>query len=255
MADSPKPPSSEAAFTKQLAKHTLLRVEQLEDRRLLAVDVFVDTVTGFVTIMDESGLGEGTEVQEDNNVTLSLGNFDPDAGEAAAAQDGLLITDPDGVNAISGGLLQVSPTEVFVPQNFDFLPGVGSNILDVLTETIVIDLQGGDDDLTFTDNVGSVPVVTDYDIHGGDNGAHSDQLFLQGTDGEVESVSISPSSIDIGQTFVNGYAGVDIDVRGYEAITYAGNDQDDDLTTNLGLGVTTARVQSSAFLLVDEVPL
>lgn len=238
-----------------------LQVESLEDRRLLAVDVFIDNVTGLVTIMDESdqgGFGDdggGFEVQEDNDVTLSLGTFDPDGGEAAAEQDGLLITDPDGVNALSPGLLQVSPTQVFVPQNFDFAGGIGIDIQDVLTDTVVVDLQDGDDDLTFSDDVAGVPVVTDYDIHGGSNGAQSDQLFLEGTAGVSESILFQPGFIGSDQTLIGGYAdnGVIILSRGYEILEYAGAGDDDLVEISLGIGTATARVQNAQLADTDEV--
>ena len=232
---------------------TRLGVEPLEDRRMLAVDVFLDGVTGFITIMDDSGLGGGSGVEEDNNVTLSLGNFDPDGGEAAGVQDGLLITDPDGVNALTFGLLQVSATEVFVPQNFDFLGGVGASIQNVLTSTVVIDLQSGDDDLVFEDDADLVPVVTNYVISGGDNGTFSDVLTLEGTTGVSETITISPDSIDADETIIFGYGGIVIDARGYESIIFEGEGADDSLTVDLGAGTVSARAQSADITTTDEI--
>ncbi len=233
-----------------------LRCEALEERQLLAVDVFIDSVTGFVTIMDDAGLGGGevdTGVQEDNNVTLSLGNFDPDGGQAAVAQDGLLITDPDGVNALTFGMLQVSDTQVFVPQNFDFQFGGGENIQPVLTSTVVIDLQDGDDTLTFTDDVDAIPVVTNYDLRGGSNGAFSDVLNLEGTADATEDVTIQRDDLALDVTNISGYGGVAIRSRGYEQIFYDGVGNDDSLTVNLGNGNTTARVQNAVPLVADSV--
>ena len=236
--------------------HTRLGVEQLEDRRMLAVDVFIDPVTDLVTIMDESGLGEISEVQEDNNVTLLLGNFDPDGGQAAAAQDGLLITDPDGVNAIGTGFFAVpasNGTQVFVPQNFDFDLGIGVDLRNVLTANVVIDLQGGDDDLTFADDVDLIPVVTDYDVRGGDNGTNSDVLFLDGSTGVAETITIDDDSVETDRTDIFGYAGVTIEARGYEDISYVGEGFDDVLRVDLGAGTATARIQSASPSSTDEV--
>ncbi|WP_425395188.1 hypothetical protein [Aeoliella sp.] len=230
-----------------------LRCENLEERHLLAVDVFVDPVTQFVTIMDESGLGEGIEVQQDNNVTLSLGNFDPDGGEGAALQDGLLITDPDGVNALSPGMLQVSPTEVFVPQDFDAMVGPGELLVPILTSTVVIDLQSGDDDLTFAFDLDLVPVITNYDIHGGDSSLFSDVLTMQGTGGVAESVIINPSSQDPDVVEISGYAGVATQSQGFEVIAYTGAGVDDDLDVNVGGGSNSTRVQRSQTTGRDEV--
>lgn len=239
--------------TGKLTRGRRLRVESLEERRMLAVDVFVDAVSGFVTIMDESDLGDPANVQEDNNVTLSFGNFDPDGIFGVGPQDGLLITDPDGVNALTAGIFQVSPTEAFVPQNFDFGNIAIPDVQPVLTETVFIDLQDGDDTLTFAEDIASVPVVTDYDIHGGSNGAGSDVLVLNATLGVAESVQISPDTVDTDTTNVAGYAGVALEVRGYEDILYEGSAGDDDLVVELGLGVTTARVQNTTTSVTDEV--
>lgn len=220
-----------------------LQVESLEDRRLLAVDVFIDDVTGLVTIMDESDQNDSTEVQEDNNVTLSLGNFDPDGGGGASTQDGLLITDPDGVNALSLGLLQVSDTQVFVPQNFDFDFGIGTDLQDVLTETVVVDLQGGNDDLTFNFDLDSVPVVTTYDLHGGDSSVFSDVLRMIGTTGAAELVVVNPNSIDPDLVEIVGYANVTTTSEGFETISYEGSGGDDDLSIFAGGGAAATRVQ------------
>ncbi|MCO6044792.1 hypothetical protein NG895_12845 [Aeoliella sp. ICT_H6.2] len=230
-----------------------LRCEPLEERHLLAVDVFIHPVTGNITIMDQSAFSEGSEVQEDNNVTLSLGNFDPDGGEGAAAQDGLLITDPSGVNALSFGLLQVSDTEVFVPQNFDFQIGIGQNIQDVLTALIDIDLQSGDDDLTFSFDLDLVPVVTNYDIHGGDSSQFTDVLHMQGTAGVAESVIINPSSADPDVVEISGYAGVATQSQGFELIVYDAANLDDNLDVNVGNGSAAARVQAATYVGRDEV--
>lgn len=238
-------------FKRRQRGYRRMQVEPLEDRRLLAIDVFINPVTNLVTIMDESGSGE-VGVQEDNNVTLSLGNFDPDGGEAAVAQDGLLITDPDGARAIGIGLLQVSPTQVFVPQNFDFDPGIGTDLQNVLTAEIVIDLQDGDDTLTFSETISDVPVVTDYDIRGGSNGTFSDVLVLETEAGAIDFTRIEPDfSLPDGQLI--NHSGLFIGTRGFEEIVYDADGDDDALVVGLGGGTAIAEVQAAAFVNGDLV--
>ena len=224
-------------------KHSRLGVEHLENRELLAVDVFLDAGSGAVTIEDASELAGGSQIQQDNFVTLSLGNFDPDGGDGAAMQDGLLITDTDGVNALSPGLLQVDATTVFVPQDFDFDPGIGVNLQAVLSPGIFVDLQDGNDRLRFEDNVADVPVVTDYLLDGGTSDDGEDRVLLSASDGIAEMVQIRGALSGAIETQIDGYAGVRILTEGNELISYVGAGDDDDLIVDLGRGDATAHVQ------------
>lgn len=144
---------------------------------MLAVDVFVDGVTGLVTIEDASGLVGGDASEESNVVTLSLNNRDPDGAGGADEQDGLLVTDPDGAIALGTGIVQVSPTEVFVPGDFDFDPGVGVDLRDVLTDEINVFLQAGDDSLEV--EADGVDILHHFFFY--DGGSGSDLLTFSGT--------------------------------------------------------------------------
>ncbi|MEM8943849.1 MAG: hypothetical protein AAGD11_01595 [Planctomycetota bacterium] len=245
---------------KQSARTTLARrmqIESLEDRRMLAIDVFIDAVTGFVTIKDESGLAGGDTVQEDNQVTLAFANMDPDSGEGAGVQPGLLITDPEGVNAIGPEVFSVvgsGGTQAFVPVMYDAMPGVGEDLQNALTPIVVIDLQDNDDTLTLDDiDDATLSMVEAFDIRGGSNGGGSDVLVLNGVAGNQDDVEIQPSATVLGEQTVTGL-GANQTVRGFEHIVFNGQDaDDDDLTINLGLGEAVARVQHSVVANADEV--
>ncbi len=233
-----------------------MRVETLEDRRMLAVDVFIDPVTSFVTIKDESGMLGGDTVQEDNRVTLAFAMLDPDPTEGAGVQNGLLVTDPTGVNAIGIGVFPIAGsggTQAFVPVQFDLLPGAGAVLVNALTTTVVVDLQDNDDTLVFDDSIGGLPVVTEFDIRGGSNGSGSDTLVLNGNLRVNDSVVIQPSALVPANQTITGL-GASQTVSGFENIFFDGQDADnDDLTVNLGLGEAIARVQHANAAETDEV--
>ena len=238
-----------------------LQLEPLEQRRLLSVNVEIHPITNLVTITDDGGsFGAADTVQEDNNVTLSSAqiNVGPDAG----MQPGLLITDPAGVKyepTASSGIWYVSPTQVFVPQQYDFdgaAPGGPNAPVNVLTATVNVDLQGGDDTLTFDNNFSTdMPgVLTTVNVRGGDNGGNSDTLLLDAN--TTGTVNIEADSSVPGQTNITGYTGapgIAINSKGYETIRYTGGGTGYNLDVNLDYGAHTARVFNTVPQTMDAV--
>jgi Ca2+-binding RTX toxin-like protein len=174
-------------------------------------------------------------------------------GGDAGVQPGLLISDPGGVSAL-GNVVQVSPTSAFVPQFYDadgIVNGLGVTAL--LTATVDVDLQSGDDDLSFSNNVDSVPVVTVYNVFGGDNSAGSDLVNLNGTTGAMETVAIAPDGSNSDETDISGYAGVTINSRGFELVSYVGVSNNDTLIVNPGQGDHSVRVDNASLVGTDRV--
>ena len=137
-----------------------------------SVDVFFDVATGLMTIRDRSGLAGGSIIQQDNNVTLTLGQFNAGGGNVP----GIFVTDPAGVNAIGAGTFAVSDTQAFVPQT-------------AFTPTLAVDLQAGDDRLTV--DLEGTDLVTTPIVYNGGTG--SDTLFVQGTPTTaIETVTYTP---------------------------------------------------------------
>lgn len=241
---------------KQRARPTVSRrmqVESLEDRRMLAVDVFY--IAGGPVGIDQASIGTNF----DDNVTLSLGNFDPDGGQGAVAQDGLLVTDPDGVNALSPGLLQVNATQVFVPMDFDSDPGIGIALQEVLSDQINVDLGSGNDTLTI--DVSATDILRHQFFY--DGGTGSDSLTLTGTPtGVITATTYTPGLQpdegtilfeDGGTPMSIAFDGLEplVDLVPAEALIVNGNGDDNEITYAAGSIPTQGLVSIDGFETIE----
>ena len=234
--------NAERVFPAQ-AGYSASAIETLEDRRLLTVNVYFDNVTSQISIVDDyaddslqaaraSPVSRPNHIQEDNDVTLSNGVTTPGR---------LRVTDPLGVILepeifIAGAGIQISATVVEVDS----------------TAIVRVDLQGGNDRLTFASDFNAVATLVTLNAHGGDP-EEGDGLIINATAAVVETVTIGVDGSDQDEQDITGYAGKTLNVRGYESILYDGSGGDDNLIVDLGAGVATARVQNAALLNTDEV--
>ncbi|NLX97024.1 MAG: hypothetical protein GXY83_12690, partial [Rhodopirellula sp.] len=201
-------------------KERRLQMEPLEQRQLLAVDAFIaNNALGVSTlwVFDDAGFIVTPNQIQENDVTIS--------------RSGTLVrvSDPNGV--FSSGATNTGPGYAeFDTANFD---------------NFHIDLQDGDDTLTFANSFTSDDIEA-INIEGG-GPSDSDGLFLNGVTGAVaQTVIISPDNSNPDETDIVGYAGLaTINARGYELIRYTGADTDDTLAVALGDGNDDARVEDA----------
>jgi len=132
----------------------------------------------------------------------------------------------------------------------DLTTSVGQHIdLDgVLIENITIDALGDNDTINLG---GMIEIDGQFTIEGGDSDAMTDVLNLMGLPGAT-NVTIAPNAADSTRQIVQGL-GAEQDVSGVERINFTGQDGDDNLFVDLGLGNATARVQNAAQSSTDEV--
>lgn len=206
-----------------------------------SVDVFLDPGTGLVTVSDRSGLAGGSVIQQNNNVTLTVGQF--------GGMSGLFVTDPAGVNALSG-FTQVSDTQVFVAQP-------------ALTPTLAVDLQAGDDNLIVdVEGTGLITTPIAYD-----GGTGSDLLTVMGTPATaVDTVryapGIQPDEGRVSYDIDTGVAGLDmvidfdnlepvVDLVAAATLVVDGNGDDNQMTYSVGSVVTRGLVSVDGFETVE----
>lgn len=191
--------------------------EPLERRRLLAIDaaIALDNVgTPTLFIFDDLGLIGGANQIQDNQATIS--------------RSGNLVRVSDPLGVFTDGTASAS--------------GPGFADFDVANfDAVHVDLQGGNDDLTFDESFTSGGINT-IGLVG--DGGEGDVLFLEATTGVAQTVTIDPDNTDGNETDIANYAAVTLNASGFEQIVYLGEDSDDTLIVTPG-PVGTARVQNS----------
>lgn len=208
-----------------------------------SVDVLLDPGTGLVTVSDRSGLVGGSVIQQNNNVTLTVGQF--------GGMSGLFVTDPAGVNALTG-FVQVSDTQAFVPQAS-------------LTPTLAINLQAGDDNLFVNvEGTGLISTPIAYD-----GGTGSDLLTVMGTpvmasaiDRVTYTPGLQPDEGRVSYDIDTGVAGLDmvidfdnlepvVDLVAAATLVVDGNGDDNQMTYSVGSVVTRGLVSVDGFETIE----